>query len=788
MFNSSAFPLHRAIDRHPLTVTPDTPVLQVVMLMSQARASCVLVVKQQQLLGIFTERDVVRVTAAGIALEGVAIAAVMTSRIVTLKESSAQDLLAVLSLLRQYRIRHVPIVDEVGQLVGILSHESMREVLQPADLLKLRPVSEVMATQVIRAPTSASVLHVTQLMTAHHVSCIIISHLESDRRSCPVGIITERDIVQLRALGLNLTQTQAQTVMSAPLLPIRPEDSLWAAHEKMRQHRIRRLVVVDDAGELVGIITQTSMLQVLDPMETYAALEALQRVVEERTTDLQKTNEQLQSEIIDRQQIEAALRLSQARLAGILNSADDAIISVDENQRIQIFNQGSEKTFGYTAGEILGQPLDLLFSQTLLGAHCRYSDEIVESGQVSQKLGEYREVFGRRKDGTEFPAEASISEVKVGDETILTIVLRDITERQANQEALQNQLAKERLMGAIAQRIRQSLNLDTILNTTVAEVRQFLQTDRVIIYRFHPDWSGVILVESVAPNWMPLLGRIIKDRCFAESYVQYYQNGRIQATTDIYNAGLSQCRIDILAPLQIRANLVVPILRGEELWGLLGVHQCSDPRQWQQLEIDLIKQLATQVGIAIQQAQLYQQLEEANQKLHGLANLDGLTQVANRRCFDESLEKEWRRLARERSPLSLIMCDVDFFKLYNDHYQHQAGDECLQQIASAMRRAVKRSADLVARYGGEEFAVLLPNTNANGAVQVAQEIHFRVKLLKIAHAKSLISEYVTFSMGVSSMIPSLESTPARLIAAADTALYQAKDDGRDRIILSNEIS
>jgi len=782
MPTSSTFPLHQAIDHHPITVTPETPVLQAVTLMSQTRASCVLVVEEQQLVGIFTERDVVRITAAETVLEGVAIARFMTSAIVTLQESEVQDILAVLSLLRQNRIRHIPILNNQKQLVGILTHQSIREILQPADLLKLRPVAEVMSTHVIHAAVTASVFYLAQLMTTHQVSCVVIIDPSRNEDLYPLGIVTERDIVQLQALGVNLTRTQAQTVMSSPLQPIYPQNSLWAAHQKMQQHRIRRLVVVDDVGKLVGIVTQTNMLQVLDPMETYAALEALQRVVQARTTDLQKANEQLHSEILERQQIETALRLSQARLTGILQSADDAIISVDENQRIQIFNQGAEKIFGYTAQEILGKPLDLLLSQSLIAAHCHYRQASGESPPISPTLSEYREVFAYRKDGTKFPSEVSLSEADIGNEIVFTVILRDISERKQVEAALQNQLAKERLMGTIAQRIRQSLNLETILNTTVAEVRQFLQSDRVIIYRFEPDWSGVIVVESVVANETPLLGRVSQDHCFIEKYVQSYQQGRIHATDDIYDAGFSQCHIDILAELHIRANLVVPILRGEDLWGLIGVHQCSNPRLWQQLEINLLQQLATQVGIAIQQAQLYEQLKAANQELHRLATFDGLTQVANRRCFDEVLEQEWRRLTREQASLALILCDIDFFKLYNDTYGHQAGDYCLQQVAKALASSVRRPADLVARYGGEEFIAILPNTEAEGAMRVAQEMQFQVKALHISHCKSSISQYITVSIGVSGTFPCLDTSAIRLIAAADKALYRAKEQGRDRII------
>lgn len=193
--------------------------------------------------------------------------------------------------------------------------------------------------------------------------------------------------------------------------------------------------------------------------------------------------------------------------------------------------------------------------------------------------------------------------------------------------------------------------------------------------------------------------------------------------------------------------------------------------------------LRQRVRRLLQQFQLYKQLEEANQALQRLATSDSLTQLANRRRFDEYLNQELQRLAREAAPLSLILCDVDFFKSYNDTYGHQAGDDCLQQVAQAIARSVRRPTDLVARYGGEEFAVLLPNTNAEGAVRVAEKICSEVKALKIAHTNSQISTCLTLSVGVASAVFYHESSSAMLISAADKALYQAKAKGRDRIVI-----
>ncbi|HEY9620906.1 MAG TPA: diguanylate cyclase [Crinalium sp.] len=176
-------------------------------------------------------------------------------------------------------------------------------------------------------------------------------------------------------------------------------------------------------------------------------------------------------------------------------------------------------------------------------------------------------------------------------------------------------------------------------------------------------------------------------------------------------------------------------------------------------------------------------LREANEELQRRATVDGLTQIANRRRFDEYLTQEWYRLAREQQPLSLILCDVDFFKRYNDHYGHQAGDDCLVQIAQTLHRALKRSTDLVARYGGEEFAVVLPNTKPPAAIKVAQMIQEVIKQQHIPHATSEIADYITMSLGITALVPGPNASPELLITMADQALYHAKAKGRNTYCL-----
>ncbi|MHC0062325.1 sensor domain-containing diguanylate cyclase [Nostoc sp. UIC 10890] len=172
--------------------------------------------------------------------------------------------------------------------------------------------------------------------------------------------------------------------------------------------------------------------------------------------------------------------------------------------------------------------------------------------------------------------------------------------------------------------------------------------------------------------------------------------------------------------------------------------------------------------------------EDANLKLEQLVNLDGLTQVANRRCFNARLQAEWKRLARERRPLSMILFDVDKFKSYNDCYGHLEGDYCLIKIAQTVQQTVNRPGDLVARYGGEEFSVLLPNTDLAGAIKVTQNIQQAIYAQSISHASSDVKDIVTVSLGITSVIPICDIKPDTLIALADKALYNAKQKGRDR--------
>lgn len=243
------------------------------------------------------------------------------------------------------------------------------------------------------------------------------------------------------------------------------------------------------------------------------------------------------------------------------------------------------------------------------------------------------------------------------------------------------------------------------------------------------------------------------------------------------------CRCKIAASVGLKAALGVPIIFGDRVLAVLVfLHKNQitlDPRL-----IELVNAVATQLGSLIQRKKTETALKQANQELERLAALDGLTGVANRRQFDKILQQEWYRLKRDQLPLSLILCDVDYFKSYNDRYGHLEGDNCLRQVAAAISRASRRPADLVARYGGEEFAVILPNTTTEGALQVAELIRLEVEKLKISHALSQASQYVSLSLGVSSIVPTGDRSKEELIEMSDRALYTAKQQGRNCTVAS----
>jgi GAF domain-containing protein/CBS domain-containing protein/ActR/RegA family two-component response regulator len=951
-----------AIVRQPLVVTPDTTVMATIDRMSgirvvcaagrdtssldelhlQARSSCVSIVEDGQIIGILTERDIVRLSAQQRDLGNIAIRDVMTTNVVTLRTVDFTDIFVAVNLLHQHHIRHLPVVDDLNCLVGLITHESLQQAIRPIDLLRLRLVSEVMTDEVICAAPDLSMLAIAQLMAAHRISSVIIVQLqmETDRKllNIPVGIVTERDLVQFQALSLDLETCPAQAVMSTPIFAVNPSDSLWVVQQILEQRSIQRLAVTGDRGELLGIVTQSSLLQALNPIELYNLAEALEtkvlrleaekiELLKHRTLDLEfqieERTKKLTEKVVREQlvsKISTQIR-SSLNLTEILDTAVRELQSILGCDRVSIWKfQSDDRTLEVVAdwqehvGANLGQQVydpcfsphayrngkihmipdlyttemsachrDLLadlkirskilvpiltvvdgsvpwglisaieshrardwqteeiallqelatqmaiairqaidyervhnlnaelesrvaqrtaelqesqqFLQTVfdtfplavfwkdresryLGCNYNFAQaanlrspaeivgktdynlpwgtiegdayraddrQVIDSGtaklgivetqtredntsiwletnklplrnlndEIIGVLGTYQEITERKsteiqlqrlskrlslslKSGavgcwewdilrdcliwdermyelygvkkssacedvsfwldTIHPEDRAATEdlldrsllgqadfdteyrvihpdgsihfikaygllEKVGQDLSysmiginfdITAAKHDEVIRQQNEHIIHQQAERESVLREITQRIRRSLDVKTIFETAVREIRQFMETDRVAILKFAADVNfddDEFVAESVDPRFEPILGVKIPDLSCGEKSSRFHPQGRINVLENIHLGGLPAHEIEVLAKFQVQANLVVPLLNGQILWGSICIHHCAAPRSWQESEINFVNQIAEQIGIAIQQATLYEKVQ-----------------------------------------------------------------------------------------------------------------------------------------------------------------------------------
>ncbi|WP_161634928.1 EAL domain-containing protein [Leptolyngbya sp. Heron Island J] len=351
-------------DQTPLIVEPDVSLSQVLTRMSQGyteqdtdkaaetppMASYCLVMLGGQLRGIFTERDVVKIIAEGSDLDAFVVADVMTRNVITISSAELERPFDVVALLRQHRIRHLPVLNDRGQLLGVVTQTSLRQSLQATDLLRLRRVNEVMSTRVVTATPDAQLLNVIRLMATYRVSCVVIAEandLSASQR--PIGIVTERDIVKLQAQNADWSDLVAQAVMSSPLQCVSSQDSLWSVQQRMQAMHVRRLVVADD-GVLVGIVTQTSILLSLDPVEMYHTIQTLSkelnRLQDERLELLRAQTSRLEQQV----------QVSEARFRAIFNHTFQFIGLLAPDGRLLEANQTALNFGGLRREDVINLP------------------------------------------------------------------------------------------------------------------------------------------------------------------------------------------------------------------------------------------------------------------------------------------------------------------------------------------------------------------------------------------------------------------------------------------------
>jgi PAS domain S-box-containing protein len=324
-------------------------------------------------------------------------------------------------------------------------------------------------------------------------------------------------------------------------------------------------------------------------------------------------------EITKRQHIETSLERERDFTAAILDTVGALVTVLDPQGRIVRFNRTCEQITGYSFAEVQHKHFweVFLLPEEIVSVKAVFAD--LRLGQLPANHENYWVTrTGERRliawtNTVLRNAEGAVDYI-IGTGIDITERQRIEAERQRAEAELLQQNWRSQLLSTMVLRIRQSLELNEILNTTVAEVREFLQADRVLVYRFTSDWNGTVAVESVGDRWTRSLGQEIQDTCFRKGSWQHYQQGRISAIDNVAVANLTPCHQALLAKFQVQANLVVPILENQQLWGLLIAHQCTQPRHWRSFEIDLLSQLANQVSIALAQSRLLMQETQQRQQ------------------------------------------------------------------------------------------------------------------------------------------------------------------------------
>ena len=354
-------------------------------------------------------------------------------------------------------------------------------------------------------------------------------------------------------------------------------------------------------------------------------------------------------------------------------------------------------------------------------------------------------------------------------------------ERKQQESLLEQKAMQERLLTQVVTRIRQSLDLQLVLDQTVQEIRDYLATDRVLIYQISGE-SAKVIAESVEEDCISILNQEINDPCLQSSDCRSrFQQGYVQVITDIDEANLEPCHREMLRGYAVKANVVLGILQEQRVWGFLIAQHCRGRREWKMSEVDFLQRLSEQVAIAIQQSELYQQVnveltekKELTNELHFQAMHDGLTRLPNRSLLMDRLQHTFelyrRRYFQDDDHFALLFLDLNRFKLINDTLGHDAGDELLITVADRLQGCL-REMDTVARLGGDEFVIILEQmTGEHDAIEVANRIH-----TAFAAPTEISGQAVEISTSIGIVMDSPDhNCPEEILRDADIAMYEAK--------------
>jgi|GEM_PF-3363113 len=486
-----------------------------------------------------------------------------------------------------------------------------------------------------------------------------------------------------------------------------------------------------------------------------------------------------EQELLERLKQEHELELQSL----LLNSVTDSIFVHRHDGSFIYVNEAAYKSRGYTKEEMMKLSVqDLDYHDNKVGKEV-YEENMQKIMTQMQTKGEASfEVLHKGKNGRIIPIEVHSKIIQVVHEKYFISIARDISEQRKRQRQLeiidnfQTQFIEQSDPFEMYEKLK-----DDLLSLTESDIGFIGETQN------KADGSLFLKVYSISNiAWDEATNKLYDTYCKIGFEFSKLDNlfGRVvtQQKVILSNDPQNDPRASGFPPghPKLHSFLGIPIFYGDQLVGEIGL--ANRKGGYDESIVEMLKPLTKTCGQIIVARQNKEARELAEQQLKEQARRDALTGLYNRGYFNESFNREWRRCAREKIELSLIMIDIDFFKSYNDTYGHLKGDECLIKIAGILQSCLKRPADMVARYGGEEFIAMLPNTDRHGAMKIAQ--CFRQKLVDTAieHKDSKVASSVTLSAGIATQVPQSDGNLELLIKLADDRLYEAKNSGRDRVV------
>jgi len=633
--------LTSAIIRNPLVVRSEAMVMEAIAQMSEGRSHYVLVIDNEQLLGLLTEQNVVDLMVQRQSLEGLVMREVMTAPVITLKESDFTDALTALNLLQQYQIHQLPIVDEGDRFIGLVTQESLHQTLN----IQLQAHIAELEKNYISCKFAEEALQASETRFRRVFESNIVGMMFTDFS----GQINDANDRFLEMLGYSREDLTSQRINWAHITPPEylPIDLHAIQHLKLsRVIAPWEKVYYHKDGHLIHVLIGVAILSGEDCV--CVVVDISDRKQAEEMIRQQVSREALLREITQR--IRQTLDIQT-----VFDTACQEIRTVIQADRVGVFKFDPESSFN--DGKFVAESVEAGFTSALeisVHDHCfgekyaplylqgRYaampdidqlSDQchthILERFQVRANLvmplfyGE--QLWGLlcvhqcseprhwTQSEINFTQQISIQlGISIQQASLYEQVQTELQIRKQAELQLQQKAEQERLLGVITQRMRSTLQLDEILNTTVEEVHQVLNSDRVLVYRVYPNGTGAAIAEAVYPQWPQILNISFPEEIFPKIIYDRYIQGRIFALSDRETEPLEvlPCLAKFLAEIKVRAKLVVPIIQQDTLWGLLIAHQCDRPRQWQEWEINLLQKVANQLAIAIQQANLFEQLQQ----------------------------------------------------------------------------------------------------------------------------------------------------------------------------------